>query len=144
MEISANTARTLISIVKDALIHRHWCEFNFSAEVPVDLLAPALRILEAGGTDTAKTREFLAAKGVIIPRDESGNSGQIDATNDTVWVVETAYVRRAKNQVSADVEALIRELLERGWSKSRISRVLRVNRRVVIRVAQERPDCTST
>jgi sulfur transfer complex TusBCD TusB component (DsrH family) len=48
-----------------------------------------------------------------------------------------SYVRRANNQVSAELEALIRDLLARGWTKTAISHDLRVNRRVVIRVARE-------
>jgi DNA invertase Pin-like site-specific DNA recombinase len=47
------------------------------------------------------------------------------------------YVRRANNQVSADLEAVIRDFLSRGWTKTAIARAFRVNRRVVIRVARE-------
>jgi hypothetical protein len=47
------------------------------------------------------------------------------------------YVRRANNQVSEYTEAHIRELLDRKMAKSAVARALRVNRRVVIRVARE-------
>jgi len=47
------------------------------------------------------------------------------------------YVRRAGNQVSEQLETFIRELLGCGWKKSAIARALRINRRVVIRVARE-------
>jgi hypothetical protein len=51
--------------------------------------------------------------------------------------IPVRYVRRANNQVSAELEAINRELLVRGWTKTAIARALRVNRRVVIRVARE-------
>ena len=47
------------------------------------------------------------------------------------------YVRRANNQVSAELEALIRDLLALGRTETAIARALRVNRRVVTRVARE-------
>jgi hypothetical protein len=47
------------------------------------------------------------------------------------------YTRRAPNQVSEYTEAHIRELLNRGLTKSAVARALRVNRRVVIRVWRE-------
>ena len=47
------------------------------------------------------------------------------------------YVRRANNQVSAELEAFIRDLLARGRTKTAIAHALRVNRRVVIRIARE-------
>lgn len=46
------------------------------------------------------------------------------------------YVRHGNNQVSAEVEMHIQELLGRGWNKSAIARSLRINRRVVIRVSR--------
>jgi DNA invertase Pin-like site-specific DNA recombinase len=63
--------------------------------------------------------EWLASKGVEVRRP-----------------APAPYVRRANNQVSADLEAIIRDLLARGWTKTAIAHALRVSRRVVIRVAR--------
>jgi hypothetical protein len=48
-----------------------------------------------------------------------------------------SYVRSSNNQVSEQIETHIQELLRRGWTKSAIARALRLNCRVVIRVARE-------
>lgn len=50
--------------------------------------------------------------------------------------VPYSYVRHSNNQVSEEIEMHIQELLGRGWNKSAIARSLRLNRRVVIRVAR--------
>jgi len=45
--------------------------------------------------------------------------------------------RRASNKIPDELEDIIREKLALGWNKSRIARVFRLNRRMVIRVARE-------
>jgi len=49
----------------------------------------------------------------------------------------TPQQRRGPNQIPEGLEEIIRELLGRGWGKSRIARTLRLNRRTVIRVARQ-------
>src|ERR1019366_5124345 len=82
--------------------------------------------------DTAGVRNCIKEKGVELPVCKRTGSFRINQK-----VTASPYVRRAGNQISAELERLVRELLERGCSKSQISRVLRMNRRVVIRVARE-------
>jgi hypothetical protein len=60
-----------------------------------------------------------------------------DRDRDVLQPPCRVYLRRTNNQVSEYTEAHIRELLSRGLSKSAIARAIRVNRRVVIRVARE-------
>lgn len=75
----------------------------------------------------AATLEWLATNGVEVRP-----------------LVPARYVRRADNQVSAELEAFIQDLLARGRTKTAIARALRVNRRVVIRVAREATEGSDT
>jgi DNA invertase Pin-like site-specific DNA recombinase len=86
----------------------------------MELLTTALRELEAVGRDTSETRAWFFRHGVQLPRG-----------------AKAGYHRRANNQISEQAETLIRDLLDRGWTKTAIAESLRVNRRVVIRVARE-------
>jgi transposase len=83
--------------------------------------------LEANGRDTSEVRDWLFRYGVQLPQN-----------------AQPTYRRRANNQVSAEVEALICELIGKKWSKSAIAKRLKVNRRVVIRVAREFQSAQST
>ncbi len=111
----------LIAILADAVAHRHDCQHIESGELLETLLATCLTELVGEGRDMSSWYEWLATKGVEI-RHHSASA---------------RYVRRANNQVSAEIEAMIRDLLARGCNKTAIASSLRVNRRVVIRVAQE-------
>ena len=114
------TAISLIVVVMEALAHRKNCSGGVQKDLPLELLTAAFAKLEASGRDTAGTREFLSNHGLHVPRIEPA-----------------PYHRRANNQKSEEAEAMIRDLLAAAWSKSAIARHLRVNRRVVIRVALE-------
>jgi hypothetical protein len=110
----------LIVILTDALAHRRDCHHSGPGELLETLLADCLGELEAEGRDMSGWHEWLATKGVEVrPR------------------APARYVRRANNQVSAELEAFIRDLLARGRTKTAIAHALRVNRRVVIRIARE-------
>lgn len=93
---------------------------NAQKDLPVELLTAAFATLEADDRDTSEAREWLSVHGAHMPNSE-----------------QSPYRRRTNNQKSPEVESLIRDLLERGWTKSAIAESLRVNRRVVIRVARE-------
>lgn len=110
----------LIVILTDALAHRRDCKHSGPGELLETLLADCLGDLEAEGKDMSGWHEWLATKGVEVRPHPP-----------------VCYVRRANNQVSAEIEALIRDLLARGWKKTAIASALPVNRRVVIRVARE-------
>ena len=122
------TAISLMQVVMEALVHRENCLKNVEKDVPTELLVSAVADLEADGRDTAETIAWLSKHGVHVPL-----SAQ----------TPPPYRRRANNQAPAEVEALIRELLAKSWSKSAISNQLKVNRRVVIRVAREAAECTA-
>jgi hypothetical protein len=114
------TAISLIGVMMEALVHRKSCLRVAEKDLPDELLAAALAKLEAAGRDTSGVREWLSSYGVHPPQN-----------------AQAPYRRRANNQVSDRTEVLIRELLDGGWTKSAIARQLKVNRRVVIRVANE-------
>ena len=85
----------------------------------MELLVDAYAKLEAD-VDASGTLKWLSEHGVNVPKSK-----------------ETAYRRRTNNQKSAEIEEFIRQLLARGLSKTAIAKKLKVNRRVVIRVARE-------
>jgi hypothetical protein len=110
----------LMVILTDALAHRRDCQHSEPGELLETLLADCLGELEGEGRDMSGWHEWLATKGVEVrPR------------------VPARYVRRTNNQVSAELEAFIHDLLARGRTKTAIAHALRVNRRVVIRIARE-------
>lgn len=86
----------------------------------MELLSAAYSTLEAKEIDASGTLRWLSERGVHVSK-----------------CTETPYRRRANNQKSAEMEGFIRDLLERGLTKSAIAKQLGVNRRVVIRVARE-------
>jgi hypothetical protein len=115
------TAASLLGVVMEALLHRRTCcKAAQGGDLPVDLMAEAMAILDAAGRDTSGTREWLSTHGVHLPKAD-----------------RPSYQRRANNQKSAEVEEFIRELLGRGLSKTAIAKQLSINRRVVIRVSRE-------
>jgi hypothetical protein len=113
-------AAAIVVILMDALAHRRDCRRAEPGELLETLFAACLGELEAEGRDMSGWYEWLATKGVEMRPRAPGR-----------------YVRRANNQVSAEIEGMIRNLLARGWKKTAIASALRVNRRVVIRVARE-------
>jgi hypothetical protein len=118
--VKTETAISLVGIVMEVLAHREICLKSAQKDVPGELLVAALADLEAYGADTTEARDWLNSHGIQLAQ----NSPAL-------------YQRRANNQVSAEVEAFIRELLDKSWSKSAIAKQLKVNRRTVIRVARE-------
>jgi hypothetical protein len=115
------TAISLLVVVMEALFHRETCRRVVDTDLPDELLAAALATLEAHGRDTSGVRELLSSHGVHPPQSAQAQN----------------YRRRANNQIGAPAEALIRDLLNRGWTKTAITESLRINRRVVIRVVLE-------
>lgn len=110
----------LLIILTDALAHRRDCRHLEPGDLLETLLASCLGELEVEGRDMSGWHEWLATKGVEV----------------RPCYRPAPYVRRANNQVSAEIEAMIRDLLARGWKKTAIATALRLNRRVVIRVAR--------
>jgi hypothetical protein len=105
-------------ILLDARDHRRDCRHVEPGELLETLLTAYFWEPESQDKDLSEVRQWLAGKGIEVgPR--------------------PVYVRRTNNQVSAELEAIIRNLLARKWTKIEVARVLRVNRRVVLRVARE-------
>ena len=112
------TAVSLIQVVMEVVVHRQQCMNGAKGDLPMELLMAAFAKLDAD--DASGTLKWLSEHGVNVPKS-----------------METAYRRRTNNQKSAEMEEFIRQLLERGFSKTAIAKRLKVNRRVVIRVARE-------
>jgi DNA invertase Pin-like site-specific DNA recombinase len=123
--VRAETAVSFIQVVMEVVIHRQHClnKANAEADLPMELLSAAYAALEADGIDASSTFNWLAERGVHVPK--------------CTETADHSYHRRANNQKSAEVEEFIRDLLGRGLSKTAIAKQLKVNRRVVIRVARE-------
>lgn len=116
----------------------------------VEILGEELSRIKASDV-VMSIREAVERVGLKVPdlspavqaelRVELGSTGMIGdgngAQTETSKPVPFRYVRRANNQVSEPLEMAIRDLLDRGWTKSAIAKAVRVNRRVVIRVARE-------
>jgi hypothetical protein len=121
------TAISLVGVVMAAVLHRKHCRNGTVGDLPMELLIAAFERLEADGRATTGSREWLFEHGVQMPA-----------------CAKHAYLRRANNQKPAEVEALIRDLLLEGWTKTAIANQLKINRRVVIRVAREAESAQST
>jgi hypothetical protein len=118
--VTTEEAISLIGVVMEALVHRETCLKGAQSDLPMDSLTAALVALENDGRDTSETRQWLLRHGVQV-----------------LIAKRTSYCRRANNQKSEEVERSIRDLLDCGHTKTAISKLLKVNRRVVIRVARE-------
>lgn len=112
------TAVSLIQVVMEVVVHRKLCMNGAEGDLPMELLMAAFAKLDAD--EASGTLKWLSEHGVNVPKS-----------------VEIAYRRRTNNQKSAEIEEFIRQLLDRGFSKTAIAKRLKVNRRVVIRVARE-------
>ncbi len=126
--VKIESAISLMRVVMEALAHRESCLKCTEKDVPEELLGAAVAELEADGRDTSGTLAWLSKHGVHVPQSAQP---------------QPPYRRRANNQVSAAVESMIRDLLEQQWTKTAIAKHLKVNRRVVIRVAREAAECTA-
>jgi hypothetical protein len=118
LAVRIETAISLIQVVMETVVHRKHCMNGAKGDLPMELLTAAYAELEPD--DASGTLKWLAEHGVNVPKG-----------------TEAAYRRRTNNQKSAEIEECIRQLLDRGLSKTAIARQLKVNRRVVIRVARE-------
>lgn len=129
----------------------HWWPFDDPVEVSLwlEILAEELVKIEDENF-VSSVRDSLRRCGLDVPEvmlTEPPNLGRNAAAAEGAGKPSknkhereqsaSSYTRRAPNQISEYTEAHIRELLRRGLSKSAVARALRVNRRVVIRVAQE-------
>jgi hypothetical protein len=128
-------------------------ELNRSVEILAEELARieaqdvVLSIREAVEHYGLKVPEISAAvladAGDDLGRNEWIEDGEGVRMKDSKQV-PFRYVRRANNQISEPLEALIWDLLGHGWTKSAIAKALRVNRRVVIRIAHEAQSAQKT
>jgi hypothetical protein len=134
-------------------IIRYWqWEKSMQVHLWVEIMAEELQAIQSQD-EVLKIKENLLRYGLRVP--EVATPPTVDTSDDVAPTVEInadtitspveeqdsappfIYNRRANNQVSECTEACVRDLLRRGLSKSAIARAIRVNRRVVIRVARE-------
>jgi hypothetical protein len=106
-------------------------------QMPTGLLRQALaRIEERLGTQaTAKIRADLASYGVDLSDPSGAESPGEEASSDSTSIEGPQSSRRTPwNLVPAPVAEAVRAKHQGGWSKSRIAREFRLNRRTVIRI----------
>jgi hypothetical protein len=126
-----------------------WWEFDKSIEVRqwCEIVAEELAKIEDSAI-VRNIRESLLRHGLHVPdlrppASSQETSTEVGPTSDSSRDEHGderstfLYTRRAPNQISEYTESHIRELLNRGLTKSAVARTLRVNRRVVIRVWRE-------
>jgi len=130
--VRIDTAMSLIRVVMEVVWHRELCMKRAGLntegkDVPVELIVAALADLDADGADTTEARDWFRRNGIHLPEN-----------------AQAPYRRRSNNQKSAEVEEVIRDLLNKSWTKTAIAKHLKVNRRVVIRVAREAQSAQET
>jgi hypothetical protein len=135
MNITHEDAVTLISVSIEALLHRRRVGPGEALDyMPVGLLRMALVQLDNGGADTSSVRAQLKDGGFDfseIPYCAQENETRSDehSENDTAQQV---------SRVPAVIAAAILAKFQAGWSKSRIAREFRLNRRTIIRICAGR------
>jgi hypothetical protein len=106
-------------------------------QVPNGLLRQALAHIEErlGTQATAKIRADLASYGVDLSDPSGAESPGEEASSDSTSIEGPQSSRRTPwNLVPAPVVEAVRAKHQGGWSKSRIAREFRLNRRTVIRI----------
>ena len=102
-------------------------------ELPLGLLQMALAHLDGIGANTASLRAEFKEFGVDLGL--APESYQ-ECPMDRLAAMPDSVPRLSRSRVPAPVEEAIRAKYQVGWSKSRIAREFRLNRRTVIRICR--------
>jgi hypothetical protein len=119
----------------EALIHRHHVgpdeRLTF---MPVGLLRVALDQLDEGGTDTSVVRADFRKEGFDLS--EIQQCAEINESNSSAHN-ESSGAPSVSKIPKVIAEAIVAKF-HQGWSKSRIAREFRLNRRTIIRICAGR------
>jgi hypothetical protein len=146
-------ALALVFMSLNALTHRQTClSERAAAELPVRIIQEAMARLEEAGTDTVYLREMFLIRGLDLssPVHSEGatpgrSQGQHAAgsqsrqqpnaeCNQDKAEMMGPQGESSRSRIPPVVEEAIRAKFQYGWSKSRIAREFRLNRRTVIRI----------
>ena len=128
-------AVALIAVSLEALIHRHHVgPAEALTYMPVGLIKVALGQLDECGADTSAVRIDFAKAGFDLS--EIANCAEISELNRADHD-ESDRAPSTSRVPTAIAEAIVAKFHE-GWSKSRIAREFRLNRRTVIRICAGR------
>lgn len=118
-------ALTLIFICLDALVHHELClQGKTKPSLPVELLRRALRQMEEMGANTRWIRERFVCAGIDFPAaSQAAQTESPPSGRRTSW-----------NRVGDPIREAACAKFQGGWTKSRIAREFRLNRRTVIRI----------
>jgi hypothetical protein len=128
-------AVALIAVSLEALIHRRRCVPEEAlAYMPVGLLRLALDKLDESGADTSAVRAQFTEEGFDLS--EIPHCAEIGESNSLAHNESSGapFVSKIPKVIA---EAIVAKFHE-GWSKSRIAREFRLNRRTIIRICAGR------
>ena len=128
-------AVALVAVSLEALVHRRrLVPEEALTYMPIGLLSVALDQLDEGGANTSAVRaEFMEAgfNLSVIPHSPEVGEHCYSDNNQSVGELSGSRVPKV-------IAAAILAKFEEGWSKSRISREFRLNRRTIIRICAGR------
>jgi hypothetical protein len=128
-------AVALIAVSLEALIHRRRCVPEEAlAYIPVGLLRLALDQLDEDGADTSAVRAQFIEEGLDlseIPHCAHASERRSSDNDESIGELSGSRVPKV-------IAAAILAKFEEGWSKSRIAREFRLNRRTIIRICAGR------
>lgn len=130
-EITTGDAFDVLYVTLSMLVHYREClHLSEGRSLPLGILKMALAHLDSIGANTAGVREEFKEFGV-----DFGPPEDYSECSDAVPESDVGKVgRSSRNRIPAPVEEAIRTKYHAGWSKSRIAREFRLNRRTVIRI----------
>jgi hypothetical protein len=130
--VSTKDALSLVFVSLGVLSHYQDCRHMTEVpDLPLELLKMALAHFDKIGANTASLRSEFKEFGV-----DFGLAPEItrESSNDSLAAVPDSPPRSSRSRVPTPIEEAIRTKFIAGWSKSRIAREFRLNRRTVIRV----------
>jgi hypothetical protein len=128
-------AVALIAVSLEALIHRHSVgQDEALTYMPVGLLRVALDQLDEDGADTSVVRADFRKEGFDLSKIEQ--CAEIGESNSSAHN-ESSGAPSVGKIPEVIAEAIIAKF-HQGWSKSRIAREFRLNRRTIIRICARR------
>jgi hypothetical protein len=135
LNMSHEDAVALVAVSLEALVHRRLCVPEKALTyMPTGLLRVALDQLDEDGANTSDVRAEFLQEGF-----------DLSVITDSVEVSECFHADeiQSKGELSGSripnvIAAAILAKFQEGWSKSRIAREFRLNRRTIIRICAGR------
>jgi hypothetical protein len=124
-------AVAIIAVSLEVLTHRRICIPEQALPyMPVGLLRLALNQLDEGGADTCAVRAQFTEEGFDLSEIPTCAEASEHRSSDH----DESTGGPSKSKIPAAIREAILAKFREGWSKSRIAREFRLNRRTVIRI----------